>query len=214
MGGSVVKILGFGKGTATLTSFTDERVTGLYASSRPRREDIAKGTDRLHQVVDASMAVDLLQPYTEVEVSKALFQITPLKSPGPDGMSLIFFQHFWHIIRGDVIACVLNLLNNHIMPSGLNATHIVLIPKCKHLEFLSEFRPISLCNVVYKIASKAIANRLKVILDDIISPVPVFVPSCLIYDNILLAFELNHFSHTKIGGGQGWISLKLDVSKA
>ncbi|KAL0388257.1 UNVERIFIED_CONTAM: hypothetical protein Sradi_2707500 [Sesamum radiatum] len=158
-----------------ITNFLAECIVshfeGLYASSRPRREDIAKGTDSLRLVVDASMAVDLLQPCTEVEVSKALFQIAPLKSPGPDGMSPIFFQHFWHIIGNDVIACVLNLLNNHVMPPGLNATHIVLIPKCKHLEFLSHFRPISLCNVVYKIASKARANRLKVILDDMISPV-------------------------------------------
>ncbi|KAL0434849.1 UNVERIFIED_CONTAM: hypothetical protein Sradi_0192800 [Sesamum radiatum] len=101
------------------------------------------------------------------------------------------------------------------MPPGLNSTHIVLIPKCKNPELLTQFRPISLCNVVYKIASKAIANRLKIFLDRIISPAQsAFVPGRLIYDNILLAFEINHFLNTKTQGEQGWMALKLDVSKA
>ncbi|KAL0428301.1 UNVERIFIED_CONTAM: putative mitochondrial protein [Sesamum latifolium] len=139
------------------------------------------------------MAADLLKPYTETEVTKAPFQMAPLKSLGPDGMSPIFFQRFWHIVGKDVVACVLNLLNNLVMPSGLNATNIVLIPK----------------------SSKTIANRLKVFLHDIISPVQsAFVPGHLITDNILLAFELNHFLSTRTGGGQGWMVLKLDISKA
>ncbi|KAL0359790.1 UNVERIFIED_CONTAM: putative mitochondrial protein [Sesamum angustifolium] len=146
------------------------------------------------------MADDLLQPYTETEVTAALFQMAPLKSPGPDG---------------DVSACVLSLLNSFLMPPGLNDTNIVLIPKCKYPELLTQFRPISLCNVVYKIASKTIANRLKGLLDRIISPTQsAFVPGRLITDNVLLAFELNHFLNTKAKGGQGYMALKLDVSKA
>ncbi|KAL0327023.1 UNVERIFIED_CONTAM: LINE-1 retrotransposable element O protein [Sesamum angustifolium] len=161
------------------------------------------------------MVEELLQPYTATEVKKALFQMAPLKSPGPDGMSPIFFQKFWHIVGRDVTVCVLNLLNSHIMPADLNSTHLVLIPKCKNPEFLTQFRPISLCNVVYKIASKVISNRLKVFLDKIISPAQsAFVPGCLISDNVLLAFELNHFLNTKTRGEQGWMALKLDVSKA
>ncbi|KAL0325123.1 UNVERIFIED_CONTAM: putative mitochondrial protein [Sesamum radiatum] len=101
------------------------------------------------------------------------------------------------------------------MPPGLNSTHLVLIPKCKTPEFLSQFRPISLCNVIYKIASKVIANRLRVFLDRIISPVQsAFVPGRLISDNVLLSFELNHFLNTKTRGEWGWMVLKLDVSKA
>ncbi|KAL0357534.1 UNVERIFIED_CONTAM: putative mitochondrial protein [Sesamum calycinum] len=187
----------------------------VYASSRPNRDDIARGTTCLRRVVDASMAEDLVRPYTAEEVSKALFQMAPLKSPGPDGMPPIFFHKFWHIVNRDVIVCVLNLLNSFVMPPGMNSTHLVLIPKCKHPEALSQFRPISLCNVVYKIASKTIANRLKVFLDKIISPVQsAFVPGRLITDNILLAFELNHFLNSKSKGGKGWMALKLDVSKA
>ncbi|KAL0454592.1 UNVERIFIED_CONTAM: hypothetical protein Slati_0798400 [Sesamum latifolium] len=188
---------------------------GIFASSQPQRDNIAKGTEHLRRVVDARMAEDLLQPYIEAEVTKALFQMASFKSPGPDGMPLIFFQKFWHIVHKDVTACVLSLLNSFIMPSELNATHIVLIPKCKHPESLTQFRPISLCNVVYKIASKTIANRLNLILDTIISPSQsAFVPGRLITDNILLAFELNHFLNSKTKGGQSYMALKLDVSKA
>ncbi|KAL0412614.1 UNVERIFIED_CONTAM: LINE-1 retrotransposable element O protein [Sesamum radiatum] len=187
----------------------------VYASSRPLQEHIAAGTEHLHRVVDASMVEDLLTPYTALEVSKALFQMAPQKSPGPDGMSPIFFQKFWHIVGTDVLSCVLNLLNSFIMPPGLNSTHIVLIPKCKHPEYLTQFRPISLCNVIYKIASKTIANRLKPLLDCIFSHAQAaFVPGRLIFDNILLVFELNHFLNTKTKGGSGWMALKLDVSKA
>ncbi|KAL0396445.1 UNVERIFIED_CONTAM: hypothetical protein Scaly_0092900 [Sesamum calycinum] len=100
-------------------------------------------------------------------------------------------------------------------PDGLNSTHIVLIPKCKHPEYLTQFRLISLCNVVYKIASKLIANRLKHLLDNVISPAQSsFVSGKVITDNILLAFELDHFLNSKTTSRQGWMALKLDVSKA
>ncbi|KAL0359842.1 UNVERIFIED_CONTAM: hypothetical protein Sangu_0833600 [Sesamum angustifolium] len=149
------------------------------------------------------------------EVFRALFQMAPLKSPGPDGMSPIFFKKFWHIVQHEVTACVLNLLNSCVMPPGMNSTHLVLIPKCKQPETLTHFRPISLCNVVYKIASKTIANRLEGFLDSIISPVQsAFVPGRLISDNILLAFEINHFLNSKSKRGPGWIALKLDINKA
>jgi hypothetical protein len=56
------------------------------------------------------------------------------------------------------------------MPHGWNDTVVVLIPKVRNPDKLKNLRPISLCNVVYKIASKVILNRLKCILTDTISP--------------------------------------------
>ncbi|KAK4387778.1 putative mitochondrial protein [Sesamum angolense] len=98
---------------------------------------------------------------------------------------------------------------------GFNETHIVLIPKCKQPQSLSQYRPISLCNVAYKIASKSIANRLKPWLDRIISPAQsAFVPGRLITDNVLLAFETNHFLNTHSRGRKHFMNLKLDISKA
>ncbi|KAL0301989.1 UNVERIFIED_CONTAM: putative mitochondrial protein [Sesamum radiatum] len=165
--------------------------------------------------IDYVTAQALAQPFTKEEVVRALFQMAPLKSPGPDGMPPLFFQRFWPSVQGDVVPCVLALLNNHVMPRSLNDTHIVLIPKCRKPESLSQCRPISLCNVLYKIASKSIANRFKPFLETIISPTQAaFVPGRLITNNILLAYELNHFMRNKNWGKMGHIALKLDISKA
>ncbi|KAL0459962.1 UNVERIFIED_CONTAM: putative mitochondrial protein [Sesamum latifolium] len=157
----------------------------VFTSSRPLSDDIQSGTEHLPTVVDPVMAEDLLRPYTDFEVTKALFSMSPLKSPGPDGMPPLFFQKFWHVVKFDV-------------PQSL-----------------SQYRPISLCNVVYKIASKSIANRLKPWLDRIISPAQsAFVPGRLIMDNVLLAFETNHFLNIHSKGRKHFMNLKLDISKA
>ncbi|KAL0329500.1 UNVERIFIED_CONTAM: putative mitochondrial protein [Sesamum radiatum] len=192
-----------------------EYFQGVFTSSRPRPDDIQSGTEFLPTAVNAEMAEDLLRPYTETEITKALFGMSPLKSPGPDGMPLIFYQKFWHVVKSDVISCVLYFLNSRVLPMGFNETHIVLIPKCKQLQSLPQYRPISLCNVAYKIASKSIANRLKPWLDRIISPAQsAFVPGRLITDNVLLAFETNHFLNTHSRGRKHFMNLKLDISKA
>ncbi|KAL0426166.1 UNVERIFIED_CONTAM: putative mitochondrial protein [Sesamum radiatum] len=89
------------------------------------------------------------------------------------------------------------------------------VTKALFAQSLSQYRPISLCNVAYKIASKSIANRLKPWLDRIISPAQsAFVPGRLITDNVLLAFETNHFLNTHSRGRKHFMNLKLDISKA
>ena len=101
------------------------------------------------------------------------------------------------------------------MPAGWNETVVVLIPKVPNPERLKDLRPISLCNVVYKIASKVLSNRLKVILPDIISlNQSAFVPGRMITDNVLLAYEMTHYMQTKRGGQESFAAVKLDMSKA
>jgi hypothetical protein len=96
-------------------------------------------------------------------------------------------------------------LNGNGLPSQWNETTVVLIPKIKNPKKMKELRPISLCNVLYKIVSKVLANRLKLILPEIIAPnQSAFVPGRLITDNILLAFEVTHFMQNKRCGADGF----------
>lgn len=96
-----------------------------------------------------------------------------------------------------------------------NFTHLTLIPKVKDPRVASDYRPIALCNVVYRIASKVLANRLKGILPHVIFPLQsAFVPGRLISDNTLVATEVAHFMKNLKRQAEGFFSLKLDISKA
>ena len=82
--------------------------------------------------VTPKMNDELLAEFKADEVTRAINQMHLIKSPGPDGMSLIFYQKYWDLVGFDVINCVLNVLNVGVLPIGLNETYICLIPKVKN----------------------------------------------------------------------------------
>ena len=87
----------------------------------------------------------------------------------------------------------MNFLNHGIAPLDFNDTHIVLIPKVKNPRKITEYRPISLCNVIYKLASKTMANRLKTVLSSIVSEnQSAFAKGWFTIDNIFVAYETMH----------------------
>lgn len=127
----------------------------------------------------------------------------------------MFYKRFWHIIGVQVKKEVLEVLNTGDMPEGWNDTIIVLIPKVKEPEKLKDLRPISLCTVLYKLISKVLANRLKMVLPEVISlQQSAFVPGRFITDNALLAYELTHHIKKRRRGRHGTMAIKLDMSKA
>ena len=98
----------------------------------------------------------------------AIKNMAPMIAPSPNGMPPIFYQTFWPNIGLEVSDAVISCLNSSTLLKSIDHSFITLIPKVNNLELVSEFRPISLCNVMYKIISKVIANRLKPILNFII----------------------------------------------
>ena len=131
----------------------------------------------------------------------------PAKAPRPDGMNALFYQKFWHIVGDDVTSVVLDFLNSSTMLPEINYIHIVLIPKIKSYERMSDYRLITLCNVIYKIISKVLANRLKLTQS-------AFIQGRLITDNVLVTYESLHTMHCRRSGRRGSMALKLDINKA
>ena len=108
-------------------------------------------------------------PFTREEVKKALFSMGPTKAPSLNGFHALFFQKNWELVGSDMTAVCLGVLNGGQSVRVLNVTHVVLIPKIKNPKRVADFRPISLCNVTYKIITKVLANWLKLFLPKIIS---------------------------------------------
>ena len=116
----------------------------------------------------------------------------------------------------DVTNLCLDCLNNGRSVEALNHTLLCLIPKVKHVERVSDLRPISLCNVVYKCVSKVLVNHLKMVLSCVIADTQsAVIPRRLITDNAMMGFECLHALLRKVNGKKkGFMALKLDMSKA
>lgn len=118
--------------------------------------------------VTDEMNVELTKPFVADEVKLALNQMQTTKAHGPDCMPTLFFQSYWHIVGDSITTAVLDSPNIGKLPSQLNHTLISLTPKKKTCELVSNYRPISLCNMIYKLVSKVIVNRMKAFLPAII----------------------------------------------
>lgn len=113
---------------------------------------------------------DLIREVTAEEVTKTIFSMPLDKSPGPDGYSVEFFKSAWGIVGQDLVDAVREFFRNARLLKDNNNTAIALIPKITQACKLGDFRPISCCNLVYKVISKIISNRLKSLLPLCVSP--------------------------------------------
>lgn len=179
-------------------------------------EDVQRNVMETSEVVITDIQNrSLTEELNMEELSAAIKQMHPDKSAGPDGLNPAFYQHFWGLFGNDVFQCCKQWMNELAFPLDLNYTNIVLIPKKDNVDDMKDLRPIALCNVLYKVLAKVLANRLKGILPDIITDnQSAFVPGRNITDNVLVAFELLHYMKQKKKGAEGEVALKLDVSKA
>jgi hypothetical protein len=172
-------------------------------------------TSLIPEQISEEMNESLCKDFTDEEISDALFQIGPIKAPGPDGFPARFYQRNWELLRCNVIKVVRHFFVTGFMPEGTNDTSIVLIPKIDSPIELKDYRPIGLCNVLYKVVSKCLVNRLRPLLGEIISEnQSAFVPGRMITDNALLAFECLNFMEHGTSPNSSFCAYKLDLSKA
>ncbi|XP_057416032.1 uncharacterized protein LOC130710699 [Lotus japonicus] len=185
----------------------------VFSSDNPL--NIPDTCQRVRHKLNTDMIEHLASPFSSAEVKFAIDQMHPLKSPGPDGLPALFYQHYWDLVGGAVTNHVLDILNNGKDVLAINDTFICLIPKVSKPQSPKDLRPISLCNVLMKIVTKCIANRLKHILPKLVGETQsAFIPGRLITDNALIGMEVFHYMKKKKHGKQGWMALKLDMSKA
>ena len=171
--------------------------------------------DTLRQVVTEEDNIKLTAPFQIKEFKEAMFSMQSDKCPGPDGFNPGFYQHFWQICSPDIFKDCVSWLANGQLPASLNSTNIALIPKGSEQRTMKDWRPIALCNVLYKVLSKVLANRLKKILHKCVADnQSAFVPGRSILDNAMVAIEVVHSMKLKTNGKKGNVAIKLDISKA
>ncbi|XP_022855484.1 uncharacterized protein LOC111376735 [Olea europaea var. sylvestris] len=104
------------------------------------------------------------------EIKEVLFSLKDNKAPGPDGFNAGFLKRTWNIVGNDVLSAIKSFFDSRKLLKQVNATTITLVPKVPNPSQVKEFRPISCCNSIYKSIAKLIADRVKMVLPDIVGP--------------------------------------------
>ncbi|KAJ0749948.1 putative RNA-directed DNA polymerase [Helianthus annuus] len=154
----------------------------------------------------------LVEPFLEQEIKEAVFECGDEKAPGPDGMNFRFIKHFWNIFKDDFRRIFDWFYNTGEITLGSGASFIALVPKVKDPVSLVNYRPINLVGVISKTISKVLANRLRSVLDGVISEnQSAFLKGRFILDGPLIVNEL--ISWIKKKKDKAFI-LKIDFDKA
>jgi len=168
---------------AVFSHFRDHFEAPIVA--RPGAENLSFNT------LTTAEGTGLIKPFSEAEVKAAVWDCESFKSPGLDGVHFGFIKDFWDQLKGDVMRFISDFHRNGRLTRGINNTFIALIPKVDSPQRLNEFRPISLVGCLYKILSKVLSNRLRMVIGKVISDTQsAFVKDRQILDGILIANEV------------------------
>lgn len=142
--------------------------------------------------------LELIWRFSIEKFRLAIFQMHPVKTPGSNGLNPVFYQNFCYVCGMDVYQSCCSWLNLGVFPFNLNDTNVVLILKVYNHDSMRDLRPISICNIVYKILAKVLANRMKrVIFKCISEEQSAFIEGRSIIENALIASEIIHYMKCK-----------------
>ncbi|XP_072074464.1 uncharacterized protein [Arachis hypogaea] len=186
--------------------------TDLYRDERPKRPTIRCSWQYKRLEEEQKQMLERMPIPSEIE--EAIHSIGSLKAPGEDGYPALFFKENWKVLQCSICAFIQKLWQDPPSIQQVNQTLLTLIPKINQPEFVSQFRPIALCNVIYKCLSKILVKRIKPTLNERIAPnQSSFIPSRLIHDNIIIAKEMVH-TMGKMKGKNSFMAIKIDFEKA
>ncbi|GKD96154.1 RNA-directed DNA polymerase, eukaryota, reverse transcriptase zinc-binding domain protein, partial [Tanacetum coccineum] len=162
--------------------------------------------------ITADQAEDLEKMVSKEEIKSAVWDCGVDKSPGPDGFTFGFYRRYWHLIEQDVVNAVSWFFSHNRIPNGGNSSFITLIPKTSNANLMKDFRPISLIGSLYKIIAKILANRLVLVLEDLVSDSQsAFVKDRQILDGPFILNELVQWCKKK---RKKSMFFKVDFEKA
>ncbi|XP_074305627.1 uncharacterized protein LOC141640848 [Silene latifolia] len=150
---------------------------------------------------------------SDEELKSVFFSIPVDKSTGPYGYTSAFFKDSWDIVGGEVCAAIKDFFSTWHLLKQVNATNITLIPKCDRPSSVKQFRPIACCNMIYKVISKLLCNRLAQVLPDLISENQgAFIKGRSIIENVLICQDLVNMYNRKAVSPR--CLFKIDLQKA
>lgn len=179
--------------------YTEEEITTMVKNySRDIFKPIDRGSRDMETIINNAISPliseetnqSLIELLDAKEIKDALFSIHPGKAPGPDVFYSCFFQSNWNVMGEDVVKEIQDFFQSGCLPRTVNETHIMLIPKILSPKKVVDYRPVALCNVVYKVISKLLAKRLQPQLCNLITETQsAFVPKRAISANVLITHE-------------------------
>ena len=149
--------------------------------------------------------------FSENEIREAIFQMEHNKAPGPDGFPAEFYQHFWDIVKPDLLAHFNEFHQGTLPLHCLNFGVITLLPKKAEATMIQQYRLICLLNVSFKIFTKVLTNIINLVAQKVIrSSQTAFLPGRFIMEGAVVLHETIHELHRKKKSG---VILKLDFEK-
>lgn len=191
-----------------ITYFTEAYVGLAMNVDVIKRDTLTQNVPSVLKKEDNNLIISQVM---EEEVRRAFFSMKAYKAPRPNEFHLALFQHFWEMVKKDITMDARDFFKMGKLLRRLNNNFIVLVPKVQDPKSLTDFKPISLSNTIYKVFSKILVNIIKPFLEILIGPPQKgFFLGRHIMDVLVSTHEVIHSMDKRRVLG---MTLKLGISK-